>query len=371
MFEITWHKIWCIMNESQNRKIIICGNNFLGQELYDKLSLLDIPVEAVITEDNFHLNNVNRIQLDNLIRDEHYVIFVEMENDQFLVDKMKKLGFEMFYHYRFLKDFYLPDVYVDYYPPKRSVLLSDSQYIKDIPVECTFGMFVLSHKKCNVPQGGFYRGLQLGSLDKEELFELKDKDGENISKSNMQFCELTGIYWLWKNMNIDYIGICHYRRYFYDDAGNILDETIIRNLLNQYDMLVPIPMRFKSKNKRYLPDELDILTQYQQEHYIQDLLNVEKYLKINTPEYCGSFWNILSKKMCYGYNMFVSSKKLFDSYCEWLFPILFDLERNRKMLWEDAYQKRVYGFLAERLFNVWIHYNQLKCKEMQIKLKEL
>ena len=49
-----------------------------------------------------------------------------------------------------------------------------------------------------------------------------------------------------------------------------------------------------------------------------------------------------------------------DCYCEWLFNILFECEKRINILDRDDYQKRVFGFLSERLFNVWVTKNQLK-----------
>lgn len=370
MFEITWHKIWCIMNESQKRKLIIHGNNPLVIELYNKLSLVNIQVDAIISDEQWMIQNYKRIQIEDIKKNEHYVIFTEMVNEKPLIDKMEQLGFEMFYHYRFLKDFYLPSYYKFLDLSNSSTTFSAVTDFNKIPEKSRIGMYVLSHKECNIPQGDLYQGMQVGSANKKKIFLLQDINGENISNKNNQFCELTGIYWLWKNLNTDYIGICHYRRYFYDDSGEVLREPMIRELLNNYDMIVPYPMKFKSKNIKYLPEDLDILTHYQQEHYITDLLNTEKYLRRNNSEYCVDFWKTMAKKTCYGYNMFVTSKKIFDSYCEWLFPILFDLESSREMVWEDNYQKRVYGFLSERLFNVWILHHRIKCKELLVIQKE-
>ena len=66
--------------------------------------------------------------------------------------------------------------------------------------------------------------------------------------------------------------------------------------------------------------------------------------------------------------MFIAKKELIDEYCEWLFDILFESEKtiNKTLETKDKYNKRVYGFLSERLFNVWIKTKKLKIKELPV-----
>ena len=65
------------------------------------------------------------------------------------------------------------------------------------------------------------------------------------------------------------------------------------------------------------------------------------------------------------YNMFYTSKRNVDLYCEWLFNILFDVEQKTDMKGYTEYQRRLYGFLSERLLNVWL------CKNANYKVKYL
>ena len=86
-------------------------------------------------------------------------------------------------------------------------------------------IFVMTHKQFEDPTDSMYVPLQVGHAISPELGYLADDTGDNISRKNKSFCELTGIYWLWKNFHTcDYIGICHYRRYLINRQGLIFTE---------------------------------------------------------------------------------------------------------------------------------------------------
>jgi len=75
-------------------------------------------------------------------------------------------------------------------------------------------IIVASHKKYQMPEDDMYLPLHVGAEGKEKLGYQGDNTGDNISIKNPYFCELTGLYWAWKNLEADYIGLVHYRRYF-------------------------------------------------------------------------------------------------------------------------------------------------------------
>ena len=75
-------------------------------------------------------------------------------------------------------------------------------------------IIVATHKEYNMPSDDIYLPVQVGAEGKKDLGYQKDNIGNNISKKNPFFCELTGLYWAWKNLKADYIGLAHYRRHF-------------------------------------------------------------------------------------------------------------------------------------------------------------
>ena len=224
-------------------------------------------------------------------------------------------------------------------------------------------VYIATHKKANLPELKEYVPIQVGAEGKEKLGYITDNTGENISNKNPNFCELTATYWIMKNDNSDIVGLTHYRRYFFNNIfsnsfKNIIHKEKIIKILNNYDIIVP---------KKYKLG-VTVEKQYSQIHNIEDLMKCGEIIKNKNPEYSEAFDKVLKKRKIYTYNMFISRKKIFDDYYKWLFDILFEAEKIIDISNYDNYNKRVYGFLSERLFNVWIEKNKdnLKIKEMPV-----
>lgn len=224
-------------------------------------------------------------------------------------------------------------------------------------------VYIATHKKANLPELKEYVPIQVGAEGKEKLGYITDNTGENISNKNPNFCELTATYWIMKNDNSDIVGLTHYRRYFFNNIfsnsfKNIIHKEKIIKILNNYDIIVP---------KKYKLG-VTVEKQYSQIHNIEDLMKCGEIIKNKNPEYSEAFDKVLKKRKIYTYNMFISRKKVFDDYYKWLFDILFEAEKIIDISNYDNYNKRVYGFLSERLFNVWIEKNKdnLKIKEMPV-----
>jgi hypothetical protein len=210
-------------------------------------------------------------------------------------------------------------------------------------------ILVCCHKKCDVPKDDIYLPIHCGAvLSSENLDMQRDDDGDNISAKNPSFCELTGLYWAWKNLkDVDYIGLCHYRRYF------ALDKNIITKYLKRYSIIMPTQIIYKYSLK----------VDYCVCHYSEDYKTIKQIVHELYPEYDSSVTTVMEyNNKLSPYNMFITSFEIFKSYCEWLFPIVFEAERRINISNYNDYQKRVFGFLAERLFNVYVTHNQLKIR---------
>mgnify|MGYP003858402395 FL=1 len=194
---------------------------------------------------------------------------------------------------------------------------------------------------------------------------IRDNTGNNISNKNSTFCELTALYWAWKNnffKDSDFCGLVHYRRYFKGSGERIkgkaiLEESEIINYLKEYDVLLP-------KKRRYYIET--VASHYANAHYQKDLLLTRELLEQQESEYLPAFDKVMQGRSLYLFNMFVMSPTHFDAYMNWLFPLLFKLEQQIDTKDYDSYQKRVFGYIAERLFNVWILKNNLRIKTLAI-----
>lgn len=227
-------------------------------------------------------------------------------------------------------------------------------------------ILVATHKKYWMPEDKAYLPIHVGRQGKEDLGYIGDDTGDNISTKNPNYCELTGLYWAWKNLDCEYIGLCHYRRYFAhksksnkleDKRKAILTKVDYEQLLQKYDVILP-------KMRNYYIETVH--SQYEHAHNKRDLDEVENIIKEKYPECIKAFEKVMSNRKLYIYNMFAMKKSLFNEYCAWLFDILFTLENRIDISDYDKYNARVFGFLSERLFNVWLEKKSLKVKTINI-----
>ncbi len=219
-------------------------------------------------------------------------------------------------------------------------------------------VYIITHKKCNFPTNTEeFAVIQAGAENNEDLGYLRDNVGDNISGLNPYFCELTGMYWIWKNVEADYIGICHYRRFF-AEGKQIINELKLRDALADYDLVLPRLDHFAvSVYKQY---------EYSSEHNISDLDMAIKCISIKYPDYRDILNEVMIKKAFYPYNMMYMRKSLYHQYCEWLFTILFELMKQIPYNEYTGQKKRVFGYLSERLLLIWIRKNKLKVKELNV-----
>lgn len=250
-------------------------------------------------------------------------------------------------------------------------------------------ILVSAHKDVYVPENKLLQPIQAGTaLAKKKLpGMLHDDEGQQISGKNKAYCELTAQYWAWKNLEADYYGFFHYRRYLdfskeypcrpqkiyktarrghltgqampYKEADSIrkdlsayrLDEKHMRRIIEKYDVVTVLGEWMN----------VTVYQQYGQFHAQKDLDRAIRILKEKYPRYAASCDFYMNSKYIYFCNMYIMKRDYFYSYMEWLFPILEEFEKEKDFAECSERELRAPGFLAERLFGVY--YTQLKRKQ--------
>lgn len=185
----------------------------------------------------------------------------------------------------------------------------------------------------------------------------RDDSGDNISEKNREYCELTALYWAWKNLDADILGLCHYRRYFASASlrGQLLTANEAEHLLNYYDVLLP-----KARNYVFETN----YSQYANAHHETDLVITRQIIQELYPEYLEAFDSRMLKSVGHRFNMFVMKRSVAERYCGWLFDILAELEKRLDISGYNEKDRRVFGFVAERLLDVWIDANGLRTTDV-------
>lgn len=255
-------------------------------------------------------------------------------------------------------------------------------------------IFVAIHQNnCFIPQCDLIQPIQVGAAQTESKFPamLQDNTGDNISVKNPMYCELTAQYWAWKNMDCDYYGFFHYRRYlsFNPNINDTIDSwnIVVKNYL--CDSAVEelhITDRYVDSIKKEI-EKYDVLTmrpsdlekacgltvyeQYKKDGaklHIEDLDTLLDIIQEKYPEFYEIAHSYLNGYVDYIGNIFIMKKELFHNYCQWLYDILAEFEKRTDMSNYSVEGYRTPGHLGERLFG--IYYTWLK-RTKSIKNNEL
>lgn len=221
---------------------------------------------------------------------------------------------------------------------------------------------VATHKPYDMPEGPVYLPLHVGSSIGEALPYARDDTGINISEKNRSFCELTGLYWAWKNLDADAIGMCHYRRYFGErllgrKKDRILSGENAARLLCTRDVILP--------RKRHYWIETNF-SQYVHAHHRKDLEMTRQILAESYPDYLPAYDAYMRKTSGHRFNMLIMKRPILEAYCQWLFDVLFQLEGRLDISGYDEGNRRVFGYVGERLLDVWIEKNKISYAELPV-----
>lgn len=215
-------------------------------------------------------------------------------------------------------------------------------------------ILVAQHKPAKVYSNDIYTPIHVGkAISTSDLGILGDATGENISHLNPYYCELTAQYWAWKNLHdVDYIGLCHYRRYFKTE----ITEENIDAIMSDCDIILTRRITLRTNILHWyssclIPEDIALFHLYMSKLY-NNVLDVyhNYYLKRN--------WINPA-------NMFICAKDLFNDFCAWQFGILNDLFT---IIPKSPYsrERRLMGYLGESLLPFYAFLKGLKIKEIPI-----
>lgn len=215
-----------------------------------------------------------------------------------------------------------------------------------------FKIVIATHKEFTPPSGELFIPLHVGAAGKVPIGFASDDTGENISSKNPNYCELTGLYWAWKNLvDVDAIGLCHYRRLFKaspEEIGALLSRT---------DCILP-------RKRNYFIETT--YSQYAHAHHAADLDVTREIIAERHPDCLEAFDATMKSTKGHRFNMLIMKRPLLDRYCAWLFDVLFELEKRLDISAYSANDRRVFGFVGERLLDVWTRANGVPYAELPV-----
>lgn len=225
-------------------------------------------------------------------------------------------------------------------------------------------VLVACHKPYPIAADPVYYSVEAGAalrpVHPDMVF--RDDCGENISFKNGSYCELTALYWGWKNLESEALGLVHYRRYLGAKRLETKWQRIARRadleaLLEKYPVIVPKPRNYFIETN---------YSQYQHAHNSKDLDLTRRIIANQYSAYLPAFDRVMSRTYGHRFNMFIMRRNELDGYCTWLFSILAGLEKEIDLSAYDEYNRRVFGFIAERLLDCYLETNHITYTELPV-----
>lgn len=183
--------------------------------------------------------------------------------------------------------------------------------------------------------------LQVGAaLSNRPIAALRDDTGTHISGKNRLYCELTAMYWIWKNglRGADYSGLFHYRRILDLRAGDLCHLST-----QTTDVVLPFPTvhepNMDAHHARYIGTD-------DWQAALQALREVQ-------PTYYEAYQQIKTQPYLYNYNMMLATPEVWEDYCGWLFPILMRTEELH-----PRGTKRYVGYVGESFLTLYFLCNR-------------
>lgn len=216
-------------------------------------------------------------------------------------------------------------------------------------------ILVASHKPYWMPPDPMYLPVQVGAACGGGRAGIpgfqRDDEGDNMSAKNPNYCELTALYWAWRNLDADYVGLAHYRRHFKGsgERGTLTSEEA-RDLLREAPIVLP-------KKRNYVIET--IRSHYGNTFDPRHVDVLRDSVELVSPECLGAFDACMGSTSAHMFNMLVMEKNLLGEYCSWLFPVLSCAQKGIDFESMTPFEARCVGRLSEMLLDVWVEANRI------------
>ena len=222
-------------------------------------------------------------------------------------------------------------------------------------IEVNIKILVATHKFYKMPSDPMYLPIHLGRKDHDDLGFIGDNTGDNIAAKDPHYAELSALYWGWKNLDVDVLGLVHYRRLLtihsflgYRIRGkwnSTLTQAELENLIKKVPIILP------NKRRYYIETN--------ESHYVhaqepEPLKVTRQVIYEKWPSYAESFERVMKRTWAHMFNIFIMRKPILDEYCSWLFNILFELEKRINTSDYPISGRRLFGYVSEPLLDVWL-----------------
>lgn len=223
---------------------------------------------------------------------------------------------------------------------------------------------VVSHKPYAMPTDTAYVPIWVGERSAMPQGFTFHGDGDGIADKNEAYCELTGLYWVWKNSDAAIKGLAHYRRILARRRTKSLDDVLgadeIKRLLADADALVPAKQLYPwtTIEKHYINSKKG----YEQIHS-DDMTALREAMRQIHPSFSAALDETLEGRGCHLLNIMTMRADLFDEYCSWLFPLL---QRFVELRSSRTDRRRFAGNVSEFLLDPWMATRKVTYREVHL-----
>lgn len=360
-------------------------DEFLGYQLFPPKAIRSINYLFIVITSNKYFFEISSeliyqygVELSRIISLDYYKLFYGKLHESkklgyyqkhMLYNTMLKKGSTIFTARDYMNDNSSWHDYVDIKDDlsKKNNIVNIGGWLFEFKRVKKAKIYVITHKEYSeISVPGYCSMFAGATFDSEHCYK-GDDTGDNISDKNRIINECTALYWIWKNSDDDYVGIAHYRRFLESpvNQGWPLQQDEILDILDCYDLIVSnvhtIGISVIEGMKHSMCREAFL----ESVAIIRDIFEKKDELERE------AFNQVMNGEFFFICNMFITRKELFDEYCEWLFPILFEMMDKVHINEEwDAYSKRVIGFWAERMLTVWLVITGYTIREVPIHLTD-